>query len=231
MSPPLLVVLVECAVVVAIFLAARRVAARFGSPAWASPVLITAFAVGLLLWLAGQPLAVFTERTAPLRWLLGPAIVSLGAVIHARRGLVRAQALPLAVAVAGGSAVGVASALGFARLLGIDSLLTTALATKSFSTPFAVAIATRVGGPVPLAAALAALTGIVGAVAVPPLLRLLRIRGSATIGVAMGQSSHIVGTDSLNRRDPHAAAWSAVTMVLAGVLAAVVLPLVWRWLA
>lgn len=231
MTPSFLVVtLAECLLVILVFRLAQRLVAAFGGPAWASPVLIAALAVWLLLRFAGQPVPVFLDHTAPLRWLLGPAIVALGAIIHARFGLVRAQAVPLAVAVAGGSAVGVASALVLARLTGLGPLLTAALATKSFSTPFAVAIATRVGGPVPLAAALAVLTGVVGAVAVPPLLRLLRITGSATTGIAMGQASHIVGTEALTRRDGQAAAWSAVTMVLAGIFAAVLLPLVWRWL-
>jgi len=220
-----------CGIVIALFLLARRAARAIGSPPWASPVLATALGVGGLLWAIGMPIAVFEEYARPLRWALSPALVALGAIVHRDRGIVRAQAWPLAVAVTGGTGIGVLTATAMARALNLGPLLTAALATKTVSTPFAVAIAERVSGPVPLAAALAVLTGVVGAVIVLPLLGLLGIRGAATTGIAMGQSAHLVGTDALTRRDPRAAAWSAVTMVLAGMLAAVLLPLAWRWLA
>ena len=220
-----------CGGVIVLFLLARRLSATVGGPPWASPVLAAALAVAALLWLAGIPVPVFEDYARPLRWALSPAIVALGAVVHRNRGVVRAQAGALCFAVAGGTTIGVVAAVGMARALGLGPLLTAALTTKTLSTPFAVAVAERVGGPVPLAAALAVLTGVVGALIVPPLLGLLGIRGSATTGIAMGQSSHLVGTDALTRRDGRAASWSAVTMVLAGILASVLLPLLWRWLA
>ncbi len=231
MGPVVPVTTAACAGIIAVFLLARRLSAAIGGPPWASPVLAAALAVALLLWLADVPVLVFEDYARPLRWALSPAIVALGAVVHRNRGVVRAQAGALCFAVAGGTTVGVLTAVGMAHALGLGPMLTAALATKTVSTPFAVAVAERVGGPVPLAAALAVLTGVVGAVTVPPLLVLLGIRGSATTGIAMGQSSHLVGTDALTRRDGRASAWSAVTMVLAGVLASVLLPLMWRWLA
>lgn len=219
-----------CGIVIALFLLARRAARTIGSPPAASPVLAAALCIAALLWLIGMPVGVFEDYARPLRWALSPAIVALGAVVHRNRGVVQAQARPLVIAVVGGTLTGVLTAVGMARALHLGPLLTAALTTKTVSTPFAVAIAARVGGPVPLAAALAVLTGVVGAVTVPPLLAALRIRGAATTGIAMGQSSHLVGTDALARRAPSAASWSAVTMVLAGMLASVLLPLAWRWL-
>ena len=213
--------------IIVLFLACRHAAVRWRAPAWASPVLGAALLTGGLLWLAKVPVARFEDGAMPLRWALSPAIVALGGVVWRERGVVRAQAWPLGIAVAGGTAVGVGSALWLARMLGLGALLRAALATKTVSTPFAVAVAMRVGGPVPLAAALAVLTGVVGAVTVPPLLRCLGLRGAATTGIAIGVSSHLVGTDALGRHDRRAAAWSAVAMVLAGVLAALLLPLLW----
>ncbi len=219
-----------CVGVVAAFVVARRIAGSLGNPPWASPVLIAALGIALALRVGGVPVARFETLAQPLVWLLGSAIVALGAVVHRQRALIAAQPGPLFVAVLGGTAVGVASAVGLARAFGLAPLLTAGLATKTLTTPFAVAVATRTGGPVPLAAALAVLTGVVGAVLVPPLLRLVAVRGSAASGIAMGQAAHLVGTDWLTRRDARAAAWSSVTMVLAGLVAVLALPPLWRWL-
>jgi len=219
-----------CGGVILSFLAAKRLAVRLGNPPWASPVLVAALAVGGVLWATGVPVTHFEAATAPLRLALLPAIVALGAVIHRGRALIAAQPGPLFAAVAGGSVVGVGSAVALARLFDLSPLLVAGLATKTLTTPVAVAVAQRVGGPVPLAAALAVLTGVIGALLVPPLLRACRIRGSAVSGVAIGQSSHLVGTDWLTRHDARAATWSAVTMVLTGIAVALLLPLLWRTL-
>lgn len=223
------------AVVLAVFAAARALSARLGHPPWASPVLVASLVVaallaGLQLAGIGMPEARFQTAAAPLRWLLGPALVALATVVHANLALLRRSIGPMLVAIAGGSAVGVASAIGMARLLGLDQSLTMALASKTFSTPFAVVIAREVGGSIPLAAALVVLTGVVGALTVPLLLDGLRITGKVTRGLAIGVSSHIVGTDWLTRRDAVAGSVSALAMVVAGVMAAVVLPLVWALL-
>ncbi len=219
-----------CLGVILAFLLARRLTGALGSPTLASPVLVAALGVAGLLWLADLPVAHFESLAQPLVMLLGPAIVGLAAVVHRQRALIAAQPGPLLVAVVGGTSVGIASAVGLAHACGLGPLLTAGLATKTLSTPFAVAVATRTGGAVPLAAALAVLTGVVGSVLVPLLLRAARVRGSAASGIAMGQAAHLVGTDWLTRRDARAAAWSSVTMVLAGVVAVLALPLLWQWL-
>ena len=214
----------------ACFILARRLARVLGGPAWASPVLIAAVTVGGLLWVIGSLPGVYAGLMAPLTWWLKPAVVALGALLWDARGELKARALPLTVSVAGGLAVGVGSAAGLARGLRFQPEIAAAFATRTVTTPFAVAIQQYTGGPVALAAAFAVLGGIVGTIVVPPLLKALRIDGDDAVGTAVGVSSHLVGTDWLVRRRPGAAPFAGAAMVLAGVLAALVLPLIWRWL-
>ena len=221
--------LLGCAAVLLGFAAARALSARLGHPPWASPVLVTALAMIGGLALTGLPLAHFDSATAPLRWLLGPALTALALVIDSNRDRLRAQAMPVLAAVAGGTLMGLGSAAGMARLAGIDGVLRQALVTKTVTTPFTVAIMTRVDGPVALAAALSVLTGVVGALLVPALFRRLRIGGAAQ-ALGIGVSSHIVGTDWLTRRDSAAGGLSALAFVVTGLIMAVGVPLLWRWL-
>ncbi len=219
-----------CLGVLVIYAGARWGSVRVGNPPWASPVLVAAVVVVAALWVMRVPVAVFTEATMPLRWLLGPGLVALALVIDANRGVLRRQARAVLVAVTGGTLVGVASAVGLAKVMGLTPVLRAAVATKTVSTPFAVAIQAAVGGPVALAAALAVVTGVIGALVVPVMFDRLRIGGTAGRALGIGVSSHIVGTDWLTRRDARAGGLSALAMVLAGTLAALVLPGVWRWL-
>ena len=220
-----------CGGTLAAFALARALSARLGHPPWGSPVLIAALLVAAGLALIGVPAARYGAAALPLRWLLGPALVALALVIDGNRQALRTQALPVLVAVGGGMAVGVGTAIGLARLLGLDAQLRDAVAVKTLSTPFAVAIMAATGGPVALAAAIAVLTGIIGAVLVPPMFDRLRITSVAGRALGLGTAAHIVGTDWLTRRDPRAGGLSALAMALAGTLAALLLPPAWSWLA
>lgn len=220
-----------CGAVLLAFAGARALSGRLGHPPWASPVLVCALAVIAALALAGVPQARFDAATLPLRWLLGPALVALALVIDANRKRLRAKAVPVLAAVVGGTLVGLGSAVAMARITGIEGVLRQALVTKTVTTPFTVAIMTRVGGPVALAAALSVLTGIIGALLVPALFRALRMGDSAGNALGIGVSSHIVGTDWLTRRDPVAGGLSALAFVVTGLVMALVVPLVWKWLA
>lgn len=219
-----------CVSVVAAFLLARRIASRARYHPLLNPILLAAALVGAGLWLTGLPLDRFAELARPLRWLLGPAIVALGHLIWAQRDALKANALPLAAAIGLGSLTGITSAVSLARFLGLDFTLQGALAPKSVTSPFAIALMERLGGSPELAAGLVIVTGIVGAILLPPLLQRLKLDDPDTLGVATGQAAHIVGTDALARRDARAAAFSGLTMTLAGLVTAVLLPLLWGWL-
>lgn len=222
--------LAVCAAVIAAFLLARRLAARGRHHPLLNPILLAAALVGLGLWAVGLPLDRFAELSRPLRWLLGPAIVALGHLIWTQRAALRASAAPLLLAIAAGSLTGITSAVSLARYLGLDTTLQHALAPKSATSPFAIALMENLGGSPELAAGLVIVTGIVGAILLPPLLARLKLDDPETMGVAVGQAAHIVGTDALARRDAKAAAFSGLAMVLAGLATALLLPLLWGWL-
>lgn len=222
--------LAACTAVILAFLLARRLAAYGRHHPLLNPIMLAALIVGLALWLSGLGLDRFAELTRPLRWLLGPAIVALGHLIWSHRTMLRANAPPLVVAIVGGSLTGITSAVSLARFLGLDFTLQSALAPKSVTSPFAIALMERLGGSPELAAGLVIVTGIVGAILVPPFLRRLRLDEPDTMGVAVGQAAHIVGTEALGRRSEEAAAFSGLAMVLAGLATAILLPLLWGWL-
>ncbi len=222
-------VMVVTGVVVA-FVAVVAAARRLRLPAVLSPVLVTATLIGLWLWLGGVPVARFETLAAPLRLLLGPAIVALGAGVHRNRAAFAVSARPLALAVGIGTTVGVGSAMLFARMLGLGPLLTAATLTRTITTPFAILVQTRVGGPVALGAGIAVGTGVIGAVLLPSVLRWCGVRDSAATGVAVGVAAHLVGADAIGRHDPVAAAFAGAGLVGAGILVALVVPPLWPWL-
>jgi putative effector of murein hydrolase len=227
---PVLTSFAVCLAVILGFAAMRRLSGRLGHPAWANPVLATALVVIALLAALAVPLAAFQRLAVPLGWVLGPAIVSLAAVADLARPLLAGRARAAVLAIIGGTLFGLALAFAMARLLGLEPLLVTALATKTISSPFLITILGRLDGPVAFAAALSVATGVVAAMLVPPLLTRLGVKDRDARALALGVSGHLVGSEYATRTDPERGGLAVIALVSAGLLAAVLLPLVWRWL-
>lgn len=218
-----------CGGTLAAFLLARE-AARLRPHPLANPILLAAVLVWAVLAVTRTPVEAYLAAASPLRAALMTAIVALGALIHARAAELRSHARPVLVAIGGGSLVGILTGALGARALGLDRQLVEAMAAKSVTSPFAIALMAELGGPPALAAGLVLATGIVGAVLLPPVLRLLGVTDPAARGLAIGQAAHVVGTDQLARVEPAAAPYAGLAMVLAGLATALMLPLLWRWL-
>jgi len=222
-----------CGLVVGLFAGLRWLSAKLGSPAWANPVLATAIIMAVGMLLLGVPLADFEAASAPLRWMLGPAIVALAVVADGARPLLRGRGLAVLLAIILGTLVGLGTALGAAAALGLGADLRAAVAAKSISGPFIYAILRGEAGPVALAAALSVLTGTIGAVCLPPLFRVLRMDGErdrAGRALGLGVSAHLVGSEYAVRRDSEQGGLAIVALVCAGLMAALFLPWLWRWL-
>lgn len=216
-----------CIAVLLAFAVARRLSRAARHATLANPILVAALIIWAGLGAAGIAPERFVAHTRPLRLALDVAIVAMGALLVQHRARLAANWRALALAIGGGSLAGILSAVALARLLELPRELAMALSAKSVTSPFAITLMDRLGGPAALAAGLVIATGIIGAALAPPLLDLIGVRSSAARGTATGMSAHIVGTESLLRRDPEAAAFSAATMVLAGLTTALMLPLLW----
>ena len=92
-------------------------------------------------------------------------------------------------------------------------------------------IAEQLGGIPALAAVLAVLTGLVGAISGKYLFDLLRIRRPLVRGFSLGTASHGIGAARAMQVHPDAGAYAGLALGLQAVLAALLIPLLASWLA
>ena len=151
--------------------------------------------------------------------------MALAVPLHRQLARVRAVALPLMVALLAGSVTAVVSAVLLTRGLGGSDALVGSMAPKAATTPVALALTESVGGLPALAAVLAVVTGIVGAMAGPSLLTVLRVEDERVRGLALGVSSHGIGTARALQESAVVGAFSGLGMALNALTTAAVLPL------
>lgn len=183
----------------------------------ANPLLIAvALCIGVLR-LFDIPLEWFNRGGSLITLFLAPATASLALSIYGKLSILKKNLLPILAGALVGSAVSMASVLGMCRLFGLEPSLTAALVPKSVTTPIAMELSRQHGGLVPLTVAAVIFTGILGAVFAPLLLRLFRVKDPVEAGVAIGTSSHALGTAKALELGETQGAMSGIAIGIAGL--------------
>ncbi len=213
------------ALTLAAYQLARRLRLRAGNHPVVNPVLIAIVLVALVLWATGVDYDTYMNGGSVIALLLGPATVALAWPLHLEMALVRRAVLPILGGITIGSGVAVVAAVVSTRLLGGSTELAVSMAPKSATTPVAIALSETVGGIASLTAVLTILTGILGAVAGPRVLTLLRVRDRTVRGLAIGVSSHGIGTAQMIQESRTEGAFSGLAMALGALATSVWVPI------
>jgi putative effector of murein hydrolase len=158
--------------------------------------------------------------------MLGPAIVALAVPLWQNGARMRAAVLPVIAGLLAASVTAMVTALAVARALGVPGTVLAALAPKSATAPVAIGIAERLGGAPTLAAVLALMTGMIGAIVATPLLDRIGVRDWRARGLAVGVSAHGIGTARAFQVNETAGAFAGLGMGLNAILTALVAPVV-----
>jgi predicted murein hydrolase (TIGR00659 family) len=224
--------LLAIAATLAVYAAARWLQRRTGS-VLLHPVLVSIVVLIIALRSMGIAYAAYDRGGRVLTFLLGPAVVALGLPLFRQMEEIGRRGRGVLLSIAAGSAAGALSATAAAALLGASDPVVRTLAARSVTTPIAMSIADRVDGIPALAAAVVILSGILGAVIGPPLLRRIGVRSRTAFGLALGAAAHGVGTARAAEEGEVEAASSGLAIGLMGVATAVLAPLVivlLRWM-
>lgn len=209
---------------------AMRISGLLRQHPLANPILIAALLILAGLAALNLPVAAYTGSVEPLRWLLGPATVAFGLPIYRQRALILSAGKALIGALLIGSLTGIVSAVALARLFNVSTNTMQALSTKSVTSPFAIAIMERMGGPSELAAGLVIITGLVGVAVLPLCLKREQKRDPESYALALGMAAHIVGNQHVARVAPQTLSIAGLALTAAGLATTVMLPLLWGWL-
>jgi predicted murein hydrolase (TIGR00659 family) len=213
------------------YVSAAALYERVDRAPWANPVLWSVIVLGALLLGTRTPYQSYFAGAQFVHVLLGPAVVALGWPLWQRRAEVRKRGVALVVAAIVGGATAGGSAVALAWLFDMPSDVVRSLASKSVTAPVAMGIAERIGGVPALAAVFAVVTGLVGALSAKYLFDLLRVDSWSVRGYALGTTSHGIGAARALQVHDDAGAYAGIALGLQVLLASLLIPLLFRWLA
>lgn len=213
---------------VAITLAAFQLSyAAYEKTRWVflQPVLVSMLMVVGVLLACGLGYEDYRLSAQMLTVMLGPATVALAVPLYLNLRRIRELFGPIMITLLVGGITATALGMALAWAFGADRIVLMTLAPKSVTSPIAMLVAEQIGGVVALAAVFVMITGILGAIFGPELLRRFGVQHPSARGMALGLTAHAVGTAQALQESEECGAFAALAMSLMGVLTAVLLPL------
>lgn len=192
------------------------------------PVLVSIAVIIALLSLTRVSYSDYMQGGQVIAFFLGPTVVALGLPLYEHYTRLKSEAVPLLVTTLFASVVGIFASTLPVVLLGGPKELLLSLAPKSVTTPIAMSISTEIGGLPSLTATMVVLTGVVGAVVGPVVLRLLGLGSGVVFGYAMGTASHGIGTARAMEQGELEGAASSLALCLNGIATALLTPWIVR---
>jgi putative effector of murein hydrolase len=168
----------------------------------------------------------YRVSTAIIVLLLGPATVALALPLYRSIALIRHMWMPVTVTLLLGGTFTVVLVVALGKLFGIEHIMVMTLVPKSVTTPVAILITEKIGGVIGVVPVFVLLSGIMGAMIGPLLLRVCGVTHPAATGMAIGLTSHAIGTSRLFELNQQAAGFGALAMSLMAVVSAIVLPFI-----
>lgn len=191
-----------------------------------NPILVSSVLIILFLLITGIPNETFQAGSKVITWLLTPATVCLALPLYKQLQTLKKSLPAILVGIAAGTVVSLLFILGLCLLFRLDSAMTVSLLPKSITTAMGMVLGENAGGYGSLTAAAIIITGIQGSLMGTVLCKLLRITDPVAQGVAFGTASHVVGTSKATELGQLQGAVSSLSLAVAGILTAVLFPLV-----
>ncbi len=161
-----------------------------------------------------------------INFLLGPATIALALPLYKNREIIMAKA----AAIAGGVTIATISAIVIVyfcgKAMGASNQVLLSLIPKSVTTPIAIDVSKTIGGIPALTTAAVIFTGMLGATFNHKILNILGIKSDLASGLAIGASSHGLGTSVCASVSPVQLAIGGVAIALTGISTSILAPII-----
>ena len=190
-----------------------------------NPLLIAVILVILLLSLLDIEYESYKKGTNILSMLLTPATICLAVPLYEQVHLLKKHSTAVLAGVISGAVGSMASVAILSFLFHLSHTHYVTLLPKSITTAIGMDISQEFGGIVTITVTVIIITGIIGNVIAQPLCKLFRIHHPIAKGIAIGSSSHAIGTVKAMEMGEIEGALSSLAIVVSGIITVFLFPI------
>ncbi len=186
-----------------------------------NPLLIAVTFVIAVLAVFGIEYEAYNAGAKYISYLLTPATVCLAIPLYRQLNALKKHYKAILAGVLSGVLTSLGSVLALSALFGLTHEQYVTLLPKSITTAIGMDVSKELGGIVTVTVAVILITGVLGNILAQPLAKLFRITEPIAKGIAIGTSSHAIGTSKALEMGEVEGAMSSLSIAVAGLLTVV----------
>ncbi len=190
-----------------------------------NPILVGMVIVILFLKLTGMTVAAYQGGVKLSSWLITPATVCLAIPMYEQLQALRDNLKAILAGVVAGALSCLAMLVIFAGLLALDREIGVSILPKGITVAIGMPLSELYGGVPSITTLGISVAGLTGNMFGPLFCKWFRITDPVAQGVAFGTASHVIGTARANELSPLIGAVSSLSLVIAGLMTALIFPL------
>lgn len=183
-----------------------------------NPLLIAIAVTILFLAASKTDYETYNNGAKVLSWLLTPATVALAIPLYEQTALLKKNYKAVFAGIISGVLTSLVSILAMAALFRLSHREYVTLLPKSITTAIGMGISEELGGYVTVTVAVIVITGVLGNIFAKALCKIFHITHPIAKGIAIGTSSHAVGTAKAMEMGEAEGAMSSLSIAVSGIL-------------
>ena len=186
-----------------------------------NPLLIS-IVISIVVLLIGKiDYNTYNEGAKYLSWLLTPATVCLAIPLYEQWELLKQNYKAVLFGLLAGTVTSLTTVFVLAKLCGLSHEEYVTLLPKSITTAIGMGVSEELGGIVTITVAVIIITGVLGNMIAETVIKLAHIEEPIAKGLALGTSSHAIGTAKAMELGEIEGAMSSLAIAVAGLLTVV----------
>lgn len=183
-----------------------------------NPLLISIIMVIVILLCTGVSYDSYMKGANFIGYLLTPATICLAVPLYQQVELLKKNYKAVLAGICSGVLSSILSVVALAFTFHFDHASYVTFLPKSITTAIGIGVTEELGGYVPVTVVVIIITGVIGNIFAEKFLKLMHIEEPIAKGIAIGSSSHAIGTTKAMEMGAIEGAMSSLSIVVSGII-------------
>lgn len=186
-----------------------------------NPLLVSIIICIAVLLVADIDYEAYNKGASVLSYMLTPATVCLAIPLYEQWEILKKNVKAILAGILAGVLTSLFTVFVLAKLMGLNHKEYVTMLPKSITTAIGMGVSEELGGYVTITVAVIVITGVMGNIFGELLCKLFKIREPISKGLALGTSSHAIGTARAIEMGEVEGAMSGLSIAVAGIMTVV----------
>lgn len=183
-----------------------------------NPLMISIIITIIVLIVADIDYDIYYDGAKYISYLLTPATVSLAIPLYIQIEKLKKNWKAIIIGISSGVITSIFTIFGFSLMLHFNHKEYVTFLPKSITTAIGMGVSEELGGFTAVTVSVIILTGVIGNVIAELVFKIFRIKDPIARGIALGTSSHAIGTAKAMELGELEGAMSSLSIVVAGII-------------